>query len=220
MTDGLLISCPEWDGRVADHHVGAASDAVHECYRDVENCARHRIANEESFRRWHRILFQDLVPLHYYAGHFRQHDPDRVCLGQNVGVGNGIDSPIPGMPFQQVTRHMIRLSDQMRAAFSQFEATWPTLQPQDRAKRLALLTAKTLGEFIRIHPFINGNGRVSRVAWLWALLRFDVPAQCRIAPRPNEPYSQLMGHSMRGDDGPLALHILRHLVQNPADRKI
>jgi hypothetical protein len=56
---------------------------------------------------------------------------------------------------------------------------------------------------------------LSRLLWTWILLRFNVPVQCRIHPRPDPPYSELMRASMRGDHGPLATHILRHLSACP-----
>ncbi|MDA1050309.1 MAG: FAD-dependent oxidoreductase [Planctomycetota bacterium] len=72
---------------------------------------------------------------------------------------------------------------------------------------------------IQIHPFLNGNGRASRILWAWGLVRFGVPIQGRIHLRPDPPYNDVMREAMRGNYGPLALQILQHLsVHSPAQQ--
>ena len=40
------------------------------------------------------------------------------------------------------------------------------------------------GEWVRIHPFANGNGRTARVWANWVALRYGLPAFVQIKPRP------------------------------------
>jgi hypothetical protein len=88
------------------------------------------------------------------------------------------------------------------------EVRWSQLDTLLRTKQLAAICALAIGRFIRIHPFLNGNGRTSRLLWAALLTRFAVPPQARIVPRPEEPYSQVMRAAMHGDDGPLMALIL------------
>jgi Fic/DOC family len=40
------------------------------------------------------------------------------------------------------------------------------------------------GEWVRIHPFANGNGRTARVWAAWVALRYGLPAFVTVKPRP------------------------------------
>jgi len=63
-------------------------------------------------------------------------------------------------------------------------------------------------EWVRIHPFVNGNGRTSRI---WANLimqRYGMPPVLAMRPRPaDDSYGQSAGACMRGDSAPLAAFI-------------
>ncbi|MBW3599538.1 MAG: Fic family protein [Planctomycetes bacterium] len=120
-----------------------------------------------------------------------------------------------GAPYHRVPHEMAELAESLRKTLVQAEVVWPKLSKPERAIRLALILAAFIGRFIRIHPFINGNGRLSRLIWCWGLLRFGVAAQCRVHPRSGSPYSDIMEASMKGDDGPLAACILSHLAHHP-----
>jgi len=60
------------------------------------------------------------------------------------------------------------------------------------------LCAWAHAEWVRIHPFANGNGRVARV---WAnsiALRYGLPAFVRLRPRPGDEYARAGMHAMLG----------------------
>jgi fido (protein-threonine AMPylation protein) len=159
---------------------------------------------------WHDLLFRDFVPLPYYAGNFRQDDPHRPCLRVNVAVGG-----IAGTPYEFTPAAMQRLFGDVQSSLHDLETDWARLTPRDRAISVAIATGDLVGSFIRIHPFINGNGRISRLLWMWALFRFGVPAQFVIFPRPAPPYAHLMAEAMKGNYLPLQFHVLKHLAGNP-----
>lgn len=46
------------------------------------------------------------------------------------------------------------------------------------------LCAYAHGEWIRIHPFANGNGRTARLWANWCALRYGVPPFVKLKPRP------------------------------------
>ena len=56
------------------------------------------------------------------------------------------------------------------------------------------------GEWIRIHPFANGNGRIARLWANWIGLRYGLPAFVALRPRPaGTDYASVATASMRGD---------------------
>ncbi|HEV2293399.1 MAG TPA: Fic family protein [Tepidisphaeraceae bacterium] len=129
----------------------------------------------------------------------------------DVGVSQSTGLVIPGSSYRVARAHIDQLFEAIRQQLGQLELRWAQLRPDQRAMQLATVVANLVGGFIQIHPFINGNGRTSRLLWRWALLRFGVPVQCCTHPRPAQPYSQLMERAMHGEYRPLILYVLTHL---------
>jgi len=203
-----MSDCPPWDGEI-DSNDNRFVQAQRTVRQDISKRCQQSLIESKDLRRWHRTLFSSFVPLDYYAGYYRQNDLDRPCLGIDVHIAN-----ITGAPFKIVHECMNRLIDNFRNHLIHFELAWVRLTPQERAFRTATLLARAIGEFIRIHPFLQGNGRTSRCLWIWGLSRFNIPIQVGIAPRPNQPYSEIMARSMHGDDKPLMDCIFLHLLGN------
>jgi fido (protein-threonine AMPylation protein) len=205
-----MNDCPKWSQEVPAAYARQFSALVRKVYARVAKDAATRIIDSQTPMRWHRALFRDFVPLDYYAGNFRQDDPARPCLGQDVQVGGE-----SGTHYRYVIAEVCQLCESLRVELVNLELSWSLFAPPERARKFSTLLAALIGRFIRIHPFINGNGRTSRLLWAWGLLRFGVPIQCRIHPRPKPPYPEVMRQAMVGNYGPLALHILRHLAHLP-----
>ncbi len=78
----------------------------------------------------------------------------------------------------------------------------PGGSPADEAQLRSVLTlcAYAHGEWIRIHPFANGNGRTARLWANWCALRYGMPPFVRLKPRPKGSlYATASALSMRGD---------------------
>ncbi|HYG74226.1 MAG TPA: Fic family protein [Planctomycetota bacterium] len=202
--------CPDWSDDSKEREKAAFRVASKQVYRLVESSASHQLLTQEAVRSWHRLLFKDIVPLDYYAGNFRQVSSERPCLNGYAEIAGRFGSP-PHL----VTKHMQTLVLGLRAHVASLELHWEDKPAPDRALFLAQIIGWLVGNYIRIHPFMNGNGRTSRLLWAWGLLRFELPAQCRIGLRPNPPYSELMEAAMKGDDTPLQLYILRNMAEVP-----
>ncbi|QEG23888.1 Fic/DOC family protein [Mariniblastus fucicola] len=165
-------------------------------------------------KEWHGEVFDGLPPAgyEYYAGNFRQIDLNRPCLDYPVGVA-GIQGSLP----REVLGDTEALFSNTRANALSVEIKWPTLEPKQRAYHLAVVIGELVGRFIQIHPFRDGNGRMSRMLWAVALARFGVSPQCRIHPSPNRDapktaYGDLMAACMKGNFLPLQMQILRYLI--------
>jgi Fic family protein len=78
----------------------------------------------------------------------------------------------------------------------------PGGKPADTAQLHSVLALCALahGEWVRIHPFANGNGRTARLWANWCALRYGLPPFVRLKPRPQgEGYASAAARSMRGD---------------------
>jgi fido (protein-threonine AMPylation protein) len=57
------------------------------------------------------------------------------------------------------------------------------------------------GEWVRIHPFVNGNGRTARMWVLWLCSRYGLPQLLPLRPRPDTTYGPATLMSMLGEHG-------------------
>lgn len=209
-----MARCPEWSRDGPATRGTPFRRAVAEVCRHVEASSGTLFLNHTTIPEWHQRIFRDFVPLPCYAGNYRQVHALMVCLNIPVYVAG-----VPGSPAPVVLQHMRSLIDEFRGTMLEIESTWGTLTEVERAERIAATLALLIGRFIQIHPFVNGNGRASRILWFWGLRRFGYPPQFCIANHPDHPpYNELMAQSMRGDFDELGLYILRWLGTKPPRR--
>ena len=211
-TDALSIwmNCPPWSSDRDEHEspecFAGIDDVVNGACREVLQA----IPGNRDFRNWHRRVFRNLVPLPYYAGGYRQHDPKRICLGVDSRVGN-----VPAVQHTLVVRAMDDLCQFLHQHIVNVEMQWNGLSPADRSIRIATIVGVAIGRFIQIHPFLNGNGRTSRILWAVLFARFKLPRQLSIARRPGGPYGVVMEAAMRGDPAPAIAMVARALAAGP-----
>src|SRR6266567_2457423 len=100
---------------------------------------------------------------------------------------------------------MQELSDEMWDAIERtdrYVSHNPT--PTDRACAVVQLAALYAGKFIQIHPFINGNGRMSRLTVNYVFQRYGYPMPYyNPYPRPAADYSAVGHACMAGNFDPL-----------------
>ena len=76
--------------------------------------------------------------------------------------------------------------------------------------------AWVMGEVLRIHPFLNGNGRVSRLAMHALLHRYGLRApRVEVTPAPARIWSELVRHAVRGDARPLRNYLMDEMGMYP-----
>ena len=73
---------------------------------------------------------------------------------------------------------------------------------------VVVLAAWEHGEWVRIHPFANGNGRTARLLANYTLVRFGFGPALSIRPRPDQPYGKAARLSMEKGDHTLMERVI------------
>ncbi|MCK5799660.1 MAG: Fic family protein [Deltaproteobacteria bacterium] len=163
-------------------------------------------------RDWHRAAYdQIVVPVPCYVGNFR--GDAAVCpelASYEVTVGQHC-----GTPSSAVAAEVARFEASARAAIGTLDAVPPGTFPTDPSELWSIVTlcAYVHGEWVRIHPFANGNGRIARIWANWCALRYELPPYVRLKPRPGKTaYGRAAEASMQGDHDPMA-HVFHNMLQ-------
>ncbi len=165
-------------------------------------------------QEWHRLAFRGVVlPVSYYAGEVRDSDPEFPELwGYEVAVGR-----LPGVPSRLVPEELDRLERSLQRAVGILDPLIPVNdRPLDSARLHSVLTlcAYAHGEWVRIHPFANGNGTAARLLSNWCALRYALPPFVQLHPRPaGDDYVRAAADSMRGDHRTMVGEFARMLSQ-------
>ncbi len=169
---------------------------------------------------WHRATHAGVaLPLPYYAGEVRDTDPAfPELIGYEVMVGSA-----QGIPSADVPAALAAFEAGMQVVATQLDARLPVgTRPANAVDLRAVLVAAAIahGEWIRIHPFANGNGRTARLWANWVVVRYGLPVFISLRPRPaGLLYAGAAAASMRGDHGPMAtafLDMLRATLRGSA----
>ena len=152
-------------------------------------------------KRWHRDLYQGIPrPFDYYAGEIRDSDPRfPELIAHEVRVG-----PNPGVRSELVPAALKQFQERAQAATARLDAVITASAEPHTLTSVQLHGVLTLcailhGEWVRIHPFANGNGRTARLWANWAALRYGLPPFVTIKPRPGQPYGAAAMASMNAD---------------------
>jgi Fic family protein len=144
----------------------------------------------ESLLEWHRELFDQSKPL--LAGRLRT---GRVRIS-----GSRFEPPLP-----------IELDLLLREFFHWYEVAWKTMHPVVLAGLVHL-------RLVTIHPFGDGNGRLTRLAMNYVLYRkrfpmIDIPYERRAGY-----YRALEGSHLSGDEGVFLRWFLRRYLDENTGR--
>ncbi len=206
------VPCATWSVDGEEHSAPAAAKALRSVLIQAQLASLQRIPSTADIARWHRHAFKELVPLDYYAGGFRQDDPARPCLRQNVQVLG-----VAGEDYARVLDAVGILDAGMRDRMSSLEIQWSNLGGPARVRALAVTVGLVVGVFIKIHPFLNGNGRMSRVLWSVLLHRLGYPFRLSVLAHPAvTDYDNAMAEAMKGNYAPVVALVLDALGQPSA----
>lgn len=166
---------------------------------------------------WHRALYRSVpVPISYYAGEIRDSDARFPELyGYEVVVGSS-----PGVASSLVPAELTRFERAMRTAVGNLDAAITVGVAPGSAELMPVLrlTALAHGEWARIHPFANGNGRTARVWANWVATRYGLEAFVQLRPRPaGLLYAGAAAASMRGDHSAMVV-VLHSMLRDYLSR--
>ena len=159
-----------------------------------------------SAKRWQSLLMKDLdVPDARFVGAFRG-EPGLEKIQVRVGAQYGVNAA-------EVAEELVEFERKLHALIRELDAMLPAGQEADADQLAAVLDlcAWVHAEWVRIHPFANGNGRTAR---LWAnciAMRYGLPPFIRLRPRPNYGYGEAGAKAMQGDWKPTAV-VFRRLL--------
>lgn len=150
-------------------------------------------------RQWHRKIMtglQVLAPAHAsWIGYFRG-EAGQESVRVRVGGMEGIDP-------RQVKEELNHFERRLRTLVKHLdERLSPGTLPDDTEtlEMILLLMSWVHSEWIRIHPFANGNGRIARLWSNWVAMRYGLPPFVRLRPRPEgNAYTTAAAQAMQGD---------------------
>jgi fido (protein-threonine AMPylation protein) len=159
--------------------------------RRAEDRATPQVAHA---RRWQRIMMDGLeVPEPIFVGAFRGETGLEDVQVRIAGASC--------VPAEYVSSELIRFEAKLRGLVAELDAVVPVGSELDADRLSAIFDACAWAhsEWVRIHPFANGNGRTAR---LWAntiAMRYGLPPFIRLRPRPSSGYAEACARAMQGD---------------------
>lgn len=174
---------------------------------------------------WHVQMYADCqVPSPQYVGAFRGDAARPHLVGYEVGLGpiqlDGLPEKV-GVYSPDVLPAVSTLVTDLARQTAALDGVLPVgMRPSTVAELEAVvgLIAGMHGEWVRIHPFANGNGRTARLWAAWLALRYSLPVFVSVRPRPNDVAYALAGRASMGrpptfvGDHSLARNVFTHLL--------
>jgi Fic family protein len=172
----------------------------------VRSASQRETPTLEAARHWQTLAMEGLDTRDSrFVGAFRG-EPGLEKIQVRVGSIFGVDSA-------KVAEELGRFEAKLQRLVAELDALLPSGQEPDVDQLAAIidLCAWVHAEWVRIHPFANGNGRTAR---LWAnslAMRYGVPPFIRLRPRPDAGYGKAGAQEMQGDWKPTAVVFRRIL---------
>lgn len=158
----------------------------------------------DDLRHWHRTLYEGCtVPSAAYVGTYRGDPSSADLTDYEVGVGPLMPDGYPervGVWAGDVQGELHTFFPRLATALGRLDAVVsPGTRPTavDVLHEVVGLTAVVHGEWVRIHSFVNGNGRTARLLAAHIALRYGLPVFVTLKPRPDDvAYARAAKRSM------------------------
>jgi len=201
--------CPSWEYK---HHPDYGSLAGR-CIGIVASLRRGELEIDRGLRDtrpFHDTMFTGLTPdrCPYFAGHYR--GESFRCLEHyyvNIPGDPRVGTPPNFVAFDLANfgDHILRAG--LSAAAAAFTVPDSRLPPEDKLIHLVSFACRVLVEFLRIHPYANGNGHAGRLIVWFTLAKFGYwPKKWPLNTSP--PYHQLIFDYRNGTHDPLERFVL------------
>lgn len=171
----------------------------------AEDAAQRRSPTLEFALNWQRTFMQGLKVNPRYVAAFRG-APGLERTGVKIGRFWGTRP-------SDVAQELRKFEQKLQAAVSRFDEALPLGKDLsgDEVDAVIDLCAWAHAEWVRIHPFANGNGRTARLWANFLVMRDGLPPFVSLRPRPDEGYEAAGGRAMRGLWEPTAAAFRRML---------
>jgi hypothetical protein len=180
--------------------------------RDLRNDARQRkvpsvkMARECQKRVMHGLDLPDRVS----AGRFRGEAGLKNCEVR-IGAKFGVE------PFA-VAAALSEFERRLQLAVAELDGSIPTAAASiDELAAILEVCAWAHAEWVRIHPFANGNGRTARLWANFIAMRYGLPPFVTLRPRPGDGYGLACAAAMDGDWRPTE-RVFRALLREALKR--
>lgn len=196
---------PAWDAdRTADapRMIANAAGLV----ASIRSTARDRpLPSLDIARQWHTVLYAGCeVPSTEYVGNYRGDPAHPDLLGYEVGTpeldakGKNLWLGVPSSSVQSALDAFEPAFHRRLEAMDSMLVVGARPTTAEHVEHIAVTAGITHGEWIRIHPFANGNGRIAR-AWVnFVVARYELPSPWGVKPRPSDPTYLRAGRSSLG----------------------
>jgi Fic family protein len=174
------------------------NDNLTRLLRRIRQDARRRESpTVEDARHWHAETMQNLqVPDQKFVGAFRG-EAGLENIQVRMAGRYGVTAPEVAAElahFEQVLQRVIGRLDEWIPRDAELDA--------DQLSAIVEVCAWAHAEWVRIHPFANGNGRTARL-WVNSIAsRYGLPPFLRLRPRPAGSYGIASERAMLGDRAP------------------
>jgi fido (protein-threonine AMPylation protein) len=208
--------CPSWDYSVHPKKREVLGRKAKEVLVDLRRGRLDTLENATDSRRVHRRLFLELTPqgYEYYAGNYRG-DSYRCLRYYDVTIPA---DPRVGFRAAYVLGFMRELAARITSGVGALDLAGnipdPNFTPHLKALNVVVFACHIFEAFLRIHPYVDGNGHAARFI-LWAILgRYGYwPRRWPIDPRPPDPpYSELIREYRSGNREPLEAYVFSTLL--------
>ena len=153
--------------------------------------------SSDAIREWHALIMQGLTPT--------DGEPFGVFRGATgledyvVKIGDYIGS-LPEFVAAELAQFDRTLVDRITELDDTIRPEHLDQEPsEDHLLAVIILCAWAHGEWLRIHPFPNGNGRTARILVNGIAQRYGLPAFMAIRPRPGSEYERVAREAMAGN---------------------
>jgi hypothetical protein len=141
--------------------------------------------------RWHREMLHGVVVTPPQAAGGLRHPS--WCRTE-VEVGGFL-----GVPTALVANEVVAFKAAFQGRIQDLDDRLASGHPpptETDIRDVLLVAAELHGEWVRIHPFVNGNGRTARAWANWATIRYGLLPLLPMRPRPSLGQALHQGHPM------------------------
>lgn len=178
------------------------------CEAVLNDLEKGRLPIESSLRntrQLHEQLFVNLTPptQPYMAGHYR--GEKFRCLRYLIVKVKG-DARVGALP-ERVAAEMANLNSHilsggLKALADAFAKADAELPQAEKLNYLVKFSCRLLAQFLKIHPYANGNGHIGRLIVWFILAKFGYwPREWPLDGHP--PYDELLSKYRDGNEQPL-----------------